>query len=46
MWPAGGLIYGDLDTGSGAAVVTVDPTTMAVHQVLGGASGTRFVGLI
>ena len=45
VWPAGGLIYGDLDTGSGAAVVTVDPTTMALHQVLGGASGTRFVGL-
>ena len=46
LWPGGGPIYGDVDSASGSAVVTVDPATMAVHRVLTGPAGTRFVGVV
>src|SRR5207302_248617 len=46
LWPGGGPIYGDVDSASGSAVVTVDPATMAVHRVLSGPAGTRFVGVV
>jgi hypothetical protein len=44
-WPAGGAIYGDVDSGTTSAVVRIDPATLTLRQLVSGPSGTRLVGL-